>query len=63
MAVILPLAFAPVAMQAGGGVAHLDLAAVDFAEGDAAQVIGVIEVGHQHLEFRAGVGARRRECV
>jgi len=41
------LGLAAIPMQAGGGVADLDLAAVNFAKGDAAQVIGIIQVGHQ----------------
>jgi hypothetical protein len=34
----------------------LDLAAGDFAVGDAAEVIAVIEVGDEHLEMLVGVG-------
>ena len=43
------------------GVADLDLAAVNLAEGNSAEVIGVIQVRHEHLETVAGLRARRRD--
>ncbi len=57
------LGLAAVAVQAGGGVAHLDLAAVNLAEGDASEVIGIIEVGDEHLEFRRRRGRAAAGCV
>ena len=52
-----------VPVQTGGGVAHFHLAAVNFAKGDSAEVIGVIEVGGEHLEFRRRHGRGAAECV
>mgnify|MGYP000716076253 CR=1 FL=1 len=46
-------ALAPVTVDADAGVAHLDFAAVNLAEGDAPQVIGVIQVGGQQPESLA----------
>jgi len=43
-------AFVPVAVDANVSVAHFDLAAVNLAEGNPAQVIGVIQVRNQQLE-------------
>ena len=63
MAVILPWLLRAVAVDADGGVAHLDLAAVNLAEGDTAEVIGVIEVGDEQLEAFARVRARRRDVL
>jgi hypothetical protein len=51
--------FAAVAVQAGRLVADFGFAAVYFAEGDTPDVIGIIQVGHQHLEFHPGMGAGR----
>ena len=52
-----------IAMTADGGIADLDLAFVNFAEGDTAEVIAVIEVRDEHLEAVAGLGARRRDVL
>ncbi len=48
---------ASVTVEADGLVADFGDAAVNFAEGDTAEVIGVIEVGDEHLEALAGMGA------
>ena len=53
--------FRAVDVQAEGRVAHFNLAGVNFAEGNAAQVIAVIQVGDEHLETLTGVGAGRRD--
>ncbi len=50
-------------MAANGGVADFDFALVNFAERDTSEVIGVIEIGHEHLEAVAGLGARRRNVL
>ena len=52
-----------IAVDAGAGIADFDFAADNFAEGNTPEVIGVIEVGDQHLETFAGMGARRRDVL
>ena len=52
-----------VAVAADGGFTDLHLALNDLAEGDTAEVIGVIEVGHEHLKAVAGLGARGRDVL
>ena len=59
----LALGDAAVAVAADGGVADLHLALDDFAERDTAEVIGVIQVGHKHLEAVASLRARGRDML
>ena len=61
MAVIFAFGSSAVAVNADGRVAHLDFAAVNFPERDTAEVIGVIEIGDEHLETFDRRGARRRD--
>src|SRR5260221_3017022 len=50
-------------MNADRWIGYLDLAADNFSERDAAQVIRVIQVGHQQFEPLARVGARRGDVL
>ncbi len=52
---------ASVAMDANDGVADGDPAADDAPEGDAAEVIAVVEVGDEHLKIGLGRDRRRRD--
>src|SRR5438552_6205760 len=59
--------FAAIPMNANRLGADVDFAAVNLPEGDAAHVIGIVEVGDQQLEAFTGMGARRRnmfdDCI
>ena len=54
-------ALATVPMNTNRRVAQFDLAAVDLAESDSAQVIGIIKIGDQQLEPFASMRAGRRD--
>ena len=60
---ILPDFLVAVAVDARAGIADLDLAADNFAQGDTPDVFRVIQIRDQHLEPLAGMCARRRECA
>ena len=45
------------------GIADLDAAVEDAADGDAAEVVARVEVGDQQLQRRIGIAARRRHVL
>ncbi len=53
----------PVAVNADGSVAHLDLPGVDLAKSNTPQVVGVVQICNQALESVTGMGARRRDVA
>src|SRR5579859_7802809 len=52
-----------VAVEADNGIPNLDFARDNFTEGNAPEVIRIIEVRHEHFEALSGVGARRRDVL
>ena len=52
-----------VAVAADGGIADFNFAFVNFSERDTAEVIAVVQVGHEQLKTFAGLRARRRDVL